>query len=106
MASQIQSIIVAADGSDSSDRAIDAAALSAKSAGARLTIVTVATPVAERIRREFQRIEGETSAPAEAAGQIIRRSAASWVGGHQGQDNPAVGRPRRGAHQRNHERED
>ena len=82
MTSQIQSIMVAADGSDSSNRAIDTAAALAKTEGARLTIVTVVTPVAESIKREFQRIEGNMSDPAEAAGQIIladARQRAGWA---------------------------
>ncbi len=82
MTSKIQSIMVAADGSDSSNRAIDAAAALAKTEGARLTIVTVVTPVTESIKREFQRIEGNMSDPAEAAGQIIladARQRAGWA---------------------------
>jgi len=80
MISRIQSIMVAADGSDSSNRAIDVAAALAKTEGAHLTIVTVATPVAEKAKREFQRIEGNMSDPAEAAGQIILAEAQQRAG--------------------------
>lgn len=82
MTSKIQSIMVAADGSDSSNRAIDVAAALAKTEGARLTIVTVVTPANENVKREFKRIEGNTSDPAEAAGQIIladARQRAGWA---------------------------
>ncbi len=80
MTSRIQSIMVAADGSDSSNRAIDVAAALAKTEGARLTIVTVVTPVTENIQREFQRIEGDRSDPAEAAGQVILADAQQRAG--------------------------
>lgn len=83
MASRIQSIMVAADGSDSSNRAIDVAAELAKTEGARLTIATVATPSPAAVRREFQRIEGNMTDPAETAGQGILADAcqrAGWVG--------------------------
>ncbi len=80
MTSRIQSIMVAADGSESSNRAIDVAAALANTEGARLTIVTVVTPVTENIQREFQRIEGDRSDPAEAAGQVILADAQQRAG--------------------------
>lgn len=82
MTSRIQSIMVAADGSDSSNRAVDVGAALAKTEGARLTIVTVAVPAPANAKREFQRIEGNMSDPAEAAGQIIladARQRAGWA---------------------------
>jgi nucleotide-binding universal stress UspA family protein len=52
----------------------------AKTEGAHLTIVTVATPVTESVKREFQRIEGDMSGPAEAAAQVILADAQQRAG--------------------------
>ena len=90
----------------SSNRAIDVAAALAKTEGARLTIVTVVTPVTENIQREFQRIEGDRSDPAEAAGQVILADAqqrAGWAD-IKGKSILLCGRSGRSPHRCDHER--
>lgn len=71
MASRIQGIMVATDGSESSDRAVDVAAALAQLEKTSLVIVTVATPSPAAARREFQRIEGSAADPSETAAQAI-----------------------------------
>ena len=82
MASRIQSIMVAADGSDSSNRAIDVAAALARRERATLVIVSVATPSPAAPRREFQRVEGSATDPSETASQAVLMDAeqrARWA---------------------------
>jgi nucleotide-binding universal stress UspA family protein len=59
MTAKLQNILVAIDTSDASNRALDVAAEMAKSAGGKLTIVNVATPLTEAQRAELGRIERE-----------------------------------------------
>ena len=82
MASRIQGIMVATDGSESSDRAVDVAAALAQLEKTSLVIVTVATPSPAAARREFQRIEGSAADPSETAAQAIlmdARQRAGWA---------------------------
>jgi nucleotide-binding universal stress UspA family protein len=82
MASRIQRVMVAADGSDSSNRAIDVAAALARRERADLVIVAAATPSSAAARREFQRIEASASDPSETASQAILMDAeqrARWA---------------------------
>jgi nucleotide-binding universal stress UspA family protein len=80
MASRIQGIMVATDGSESSDRAIDVAAALAQLEKTSLVIVTVATPSSAVARREFQRIEGSAADPSETAAQAILMDAQQRAG--------------------------
>jgi nucleotide-binding universal stress UspA family protein len=80
MASRIQRIMVASDGSDSSNRAIDVAAALARREKADLVIVSVATPSPAAARREFQRIEGSAADPSETASQAILMDAEQRAG--------------------------
>jgi nucleotide-binding universal stress UspA family protein len=82
MASPIQRIMVAADGSDSSNRAIDVAAALARREKADLVIVTVAALSPVAVRREFQRVEGSAADPSETASEAILMDAeqrAGWM---------------------------
>lgn len=80
MASRIQGIMVATDGSESSDRAVDVAAALAQLEKTSLVIVTVATPSPAAARREFQRIEGSAADPSETAAQAILMDAQQRAG--------------------------
>jgi nucleotide-binding universal stress UspA family protein len=80
MASRIQGIMVAVDGSESSNRAIDAAAALARLENAALVIVSVAAPSAAATRREFQRIEHSAADPSETASQAILMDAQQRAG--------------------------
>jgi nucleotide-binding universal stress UspA family protein len=83
MASRIQRIMVAVDGSESSNRALDVAAALAKLEQASLVIVSVATPSQAAARREFQRVEHSAIDPSETASQAILMDAqqrAGWAG--------------------------
>ena len=80
MASRIQGIMVATDGSESSDRAVDVAAALAQLEKTSLVIVTVATPSSAAARREFQRIEGSAADPSETAAQAILMDAQQRAG--------------------------
>jgi nucleotide-binding universal stress UspA family protein len=64
----MKNILVGTDGSDGAGRAIDLAAELAKTAGGRLIIVTVVTPLRadeqEQVR-QYTRIEGSTTDPTE-----------------------------------------
>jgi nucleotide-binding universal stress UspA family protein len=80
MASRIQGIMVATDGSESSDRAVDVAASLAQLEKAGLVIVTVATPSPAAARREYQRIEGSAADPSETAAQAILMDAQQRAG--------------------------
>jgi nucleotide-binding universal stress UspA family protein len=72
--------MVATDGSESSDRAIDVAAALAQLEKTSLVIVTVATPSSAVARREFQRIEGSAADPSETAAQAILMDAQQRAG--------------------------
>jgi nucleotide-binding universal stress UspA family protein len=80
MASRIQGIMVAVDGSESSNRAIDVAAALAKLEKAALVIVTVAAPSSAAARREFQRIEHSAVDPSETASQATLMDAQQRAG--------------------------
>lgn len=59
MTLRLQNVMVAVDGSDASNRAVDFAAEMAKFAGGALTIVSAATPLSEDQLAAFRRIEGD-----------------------------------------------
>ena len=80
MAMRFQSIMVAADGSDGSKRAIDVASALARAEGARLSIVTVVTSTPGPAGRDFERIARVEPDPAEASGQSILTEAQQRVG--------------------------
>jgi nucleotide-binding universal stress UspA family protein len=80
MASRIQRIMVAADGSDSSNRAIDVAAALAGREKAELVIVTVAALSPIAVRREYQRVEGSVADPSETASEAILMDAEQRAG--------------------------
>ncbi len=80
MASRIQSIMVAVDGSDSSNRALDVAAGLARLEKAALVIVSVATPSPAAARREFQRIEHSAADPSETISQATLMDAQQRAG--------------------------
>jgi nucleotide-binding universal stress UspA family protein len=80
MASRIQRIMVAADGSDSSNRAIDVAAALARREKAELVIVTVAALSPIAVRREYQRVEGSVADPSETASEAILMDAEQRAG--------------------------
>lgn len=83
MPQKLQHFLVAVDGSDPSNRAIDVAAEMAKSAGGTLSIVNVATPLTENQRAEFRRIEGELADATDILAQRTLKDAqqrAGWSG--------------------------
>lgn len=83
MTTKLQSILVAIDGSDAANRAIDVAAEMAKSAGGTLTIVNAATPLSEAQRAEFSRIEGDLADATDVLAQRTLKDAqqrAGWSG--------------------------
>jgi nucleotide-binding universal stress UspA family protein len=80
MALRIENVMVAVDGSESSDRAIDVAAILTKAQKGKLVVVTVAAPTAAAVRREFQRIEGDAADLAETASQVILANAQQRAG--------------------------
>ena len=80
MASRIQRIMVAVDGSDSSNRAIDVAAALARREKADLVIVTVAALSPPAARREFQRVEGSAADPSETASEAVLMDAEQRAG--------------------------
>lgn len=83
MPPRLQNFLVAVDGSDSSNRAIDVAAEMAKAAGGTLSIVNVATPLTEDQKAEFKRIAGELADAADVLAQRTLKDAqqrAGWSG--------------------------
>jgi len=80
MAGPLNSIVVATDASDSSNRAVDFAIAIANSENAALCIVTVAMPISSSARREFERVEGAGADPSEAAAQLILTEAGERAG--------------------------
>ena len=71
MKRELQHFLVAIDGSDASNRAVDVAAEMAKSADGTLSIITAALPLSEDQKAEFKRIAGEY---AEAADILAQRT--------------------------------
>lgn len=59
MSPRLQNFLVAVDGSEASNRALDAAAEMAKSANGTLSIVNVATPLTDEQKFEFKQIDGD-----------------------------------------------
>lgn len=83
MPPRLQHFLVAVDGSDASNRAIDVAAEMAKSADGTLSIVNVATPLTEDQKTEFKRIAGELADAADVLAQRTLNDAqkrAAWSG--------------------------
>ncbi len=67
--SQMRTIMVATDGSDGANRAIDIAAELAKAVGGTLSIVTVGRTLSADEAKQFKRIEADAADPAEALAQ-------------------------------------
>lgn len=65
----MRNIMVATDGSDGANRAVDIAAELAKSLNAGLSIVTVGRPLRAEELADFIRIEGDQANPAETLAQ-------------------------------------
>src|SRR4030095_5708779 len=83
MATRVQNFMVAIDGSDASNRAIDVAAEMAKSAGGRLTIVSAATPLTETQQTALKRIEADLADATDVLAQRTLKEAeqrAGWSG--------------------------
>ena len=83
MTAKLQNILVAIDGSDAANRAIDVAAEMAKSAGGTLTIVNAATPLSEAQRAELSRVEGDLADATDVLAQRTLKDAqqrAGWSG--------------------------
>lgn len=83
MTAKLQNFLVAIDGSDASNRALDVAADMAKSAGGSLTIVNVATPLTEAQKSAFARMEGELADATDVLAQRTLNDAqqrAGWSG--------------------------
>jgi nucleotide-binding universal stress UspA family protein len=59
MSSRLQNFLVAIDGSEPSNRALDAAAELARSANGTLSIVNVASPLSDEQKAEFARVGGD-----------------------------------------------
>jgi nucleotide-binding universal stress UspA family protein len=80
---KLQNFMVAVDGSDASNRAIDAAAELAKNAGGTLTIVSAAAPLSNEQQNELRRLDSElTDAIDVLARQTLREAEtrAGWSG--------------------------
>jgi nucleotide-binding universal stress UspA family protein len=83
MAARVQNFLVAVDGSDASNRAIDVAAEMAKSAGGTLTIVSAAAPLTDDQQAAFKRIEGDLADATDILAQRTLKDAeqrAGWSG--------------------------
>lgn len=83
MTSKLQNFLVAVDGSDASNRAIDVAAEMAKSAGGALMIVNSATPLTEEQKAELKRIESDLADATDVLAQRTlddARQRAGWSG--------------------------
>lgn len=83
MATRVQNFLVAVDGSDASNRAIDVAAEMARSAGGTLTIVSAATPLTEAQQAAFKQIESDLADATDVLAQRTLRDAeqrAGWSG--------------------------
>lgn len=75
MSAPIRSFLVATDGSEAADRALDVAAGMAQATGGSLKLVTVGITLSEREQQQFRRVEGELADPSEAfAEQILARA--------------------------------
>src|SRR5262245_11987831 len=83
MATRVQNFMVAVDGSDASNRAIDIAAEMAKSAGGALTIVSAATPPTEAQQAALKQAEGDLADATDVLAQRTLKEAeqrAGWSG--------------------------
>lgn len=83
MTARLQNILVAVDGSDASNRAIDVAAEMARSAGGTLTIVSAGIPLSESQRADLRRLEGELADATDVLAQRTLKEAqqrAGWSG--------------------------
>lgn len=80
MTARLQNILVAVDGSDASNRAIDVAAEMARSAGGTLTIVSAGIPLSESQRADLRRLEGELADATDVLAQRKRRRSNAQVG--------------------------
>ena len=83
MATRVQNFMVAIDGSDASNRAIDLAAEMAKSAGGSLTIVSAATPLTEAQQTALKRVEADLADATDILAQRTLKDAeqrAGWWG--------------------------
>jgi nucleotide-binding universal stress UspA family protein len=80
MAMRFKNILVAADGSDGANRAIDVAAALAKMAGAQLSIVYVVTSNPGPSGPDFERIEHNRPDPAKVLAQSILSDAQQRAG--------------------------
>ena len=80
---KIQNVMVAVDGSDASNRALDVAAELAKNAGGTLTIVSAATPFSDDQLAKLRRLEGVAPDTTDVLAQETLREAeqrAGWSG--------------------------
>lgn len=84
-------IVVATDGSDGANRAVDAAAEFAKETNAELTIVTIGGNVTGVELRRLASIDGDLSKTLEAKANRVLRQAAKRVR-KQGIENPTLRR--------------
>lgn len=83
MTAKLQRFLVAIDGSDASNRALDVAAEMAKTAGGSLTIVNVATPLTDAQKAAFARMEGDLADATDILAQRTlneARQRAGWSG--------------------------
>lgn len=83
MTAKLQNFMVAIDGSEAANRAIDVAADMAKTAGGTLTIVNVATPLTDAQKAEFSRVEGDLADATDVLAQRALKEAqqrAGWSG--------------------------
>ncbi|WP_291607652.1 universal stress protein [Bradyrhizobium sp.] len=71
----MRSFLVATDGSEPADRALDVAAAMAQAAGGSIKLMTVWIALPEQQQQQFRRAEGELADPSEAFGeQILARA--------------------------------
>lgn len=80
---RMQNFMVAVDGSDPSNRAIDIAAEMVKLTGGTLTIISAATPLTDAQQAGFKRIEGDLANATDILAQRTLENAeqrAGWSG--------------------------
>src|SRR5688500_270594 len=83
MTAKLRNLLVAIDGSDASNRALDVAADMAKAADGTLTIVNAAIGLSEAQKAEFKRIEGELADATDILAERALKDAqqrAGWSG--------------------------
>src|SRR5262245_57647015 len=83
MTTRVQNFMVAVDGSDASNRAIDVAAEMAKAAGGSLTIVSAGTPLTEAQQAALKQTEGDLADATDVLAQRTLKEAeqrAGWSG--------------------------